>query len=142
MSLFRPGTLCQQLSEKNAQYISPDKWRISVLMEDISGTGMEQLQLGAKWDHTLTVDFIGEEGVDAGGLRRQFLTSFYRSTPLLEHGTLSHSALSLQREEYLSLGKLIAYGLLIGHPGMKFIRFMFQCSIEIPRINAVYYFLN
>ncbi|WAR25136.1 hypothetical protein MAR_010840 [Mya arenaria] len=58
----------------------------------------------------LMVKFIGEEGVDAGGLRRELFSLVFEKTPLLDRNTFSNEACSLQHGEYIILGKLVCFG--------------------------------
>jgi hypothetical protein len=82
---------------------------------------MEMLTDGDEedWSRKLLVHFVGEQGLDAGGLRREFITLFCSQTSLLNSNTFSCSAKSLQNREYVTLGKLVAYGLIFGHPGLR-----------------------
>ncbi|WAR07977.1 hypothetical protein MAR_017935 [Mya arenaria] len=67
----------------------------------------------------LMVKFIGEEGVDAGGLRRELFSLVFEKTPLLDRNTFSNEACSLQHGEYIILGKLVSLTFIYGHPGLK-----------------------
>ncbi|XP_052811813.1 uncharacterized protein LOC128239278 isoform X3 [Mya arenaria] len=67
----------------------------------------------------LMVKFIGEDGVDAGGLRRELFSLVFEKTPLLDRNTFSNEACSLQHGEYIILGKLVSLTFIYGHPGLK-----------------------
>ena len=68
---------------------------------------MEELQ-DEEFDKLARFEYLGEEGVDSGGLLRDFFTNFFRLTPLIEDNTLSSNAVHLQCGRYRLLGKIFS----------------------------------
>ena len=96
-------------------------WRLSVLRQDLVNTAMENIEDAEEkdWNLPLKVRFIGEEGVDAGGLSREFFSLFFRETPMLENNTFSVKPEFLNCRKYYILGRLVAKALIFGHPGPR-----------------------
>jgi hypothetical protein len=82
-------------------------------------TAMEQLEelSDSEWEGSFRVNFIGEEGLDSGGLRREFFTLLFELSDLLEHGSFRVDTVKLFKKHYLLLGKTTAVALIHGHPG-------------------------
>ena len=73
-----------------------------------------------EWTMPLRVIFIGEEGVDAGGLTREFFTLFFRTTPMFNsYKSFEVKPDYLEKQHYRVLGKLVAKALICGHPGPR-----------------------
>ena len=90
---------------------------ISVIAED-TNTYLEQLRRRPQWDKTLKVSFIGDPGIDAGGLRRQYFTTLFKMD-MFSQGSLNFKSEWLQDGTYSLLGNAVAYSILCGHPGPK-----------------------
>lgn len=80
---------------------------------------MEQLDEGSEddWKGCFRVNFIGEEGLDAGGLRREFFSLLFEKSDLLENNSFCLDAAKLAKKHYKLLGKATALAILYGHPG-------------------------
>ena len=88
-------------------------WHIRINRDTFLENAMEELQ-GEEFDKLAKFEYLGEEGVDSGGLLRDFFTNFFRLTPLFEDNTLSSDALQLQCG---LLGKIVSYAVVCGHCG-------------------------
>lgn len=55
------------------------EWRISVIRDDLT-TAIDQMTNAAdgKWELKMKVMFLGEHGLDAGGLFREMMTLLFR----------------------------------------------------------------
>ena len=97
------------------------RWSMRVLRQDLANTTMENLEEAEDddWKLPLRVTFIGEEGVDAGGLTRELFTLFFRETPLIDRNTFSLKPEYLDKRYYYILGRFVAKALLTGHPGPR-----------------------
>ena len=81
-----------------------------------------------EWRPTMKVTFIGESGVDTGGLSREFFSLFYEaisnssymsgSSP---HMSFSHDQVALKSGKFENFGKLISLALLNGHQAPQFL---------------------
>ena len=93
------------------------KWNISVICSDVT-TYMEQLSLAMEedWTKQLRVRFLGEDGIDLGGLTKEFFSTLFKKIPLLKGPAFSVSASALIAVEYKPFGRAVAYGLLVGQP--------------------------
>lgn len=96
-------------------------WCVSVLRRLFNTTAMEQLEDASDedWKHKLKVEFIGEEGIDEGGLSREFFSLLFRISPCFDGNTFSFSSELLKKGHYRLLGKCVAYALALGHPGPR-----------------------
>ena len=96
-------------------------WNISVIRRHIVQQAMEQAQEAehADWMRNFTVEFVGEEGLDTGGLRREFFSLLFKSSPVFEKGVFSHDSSLLENKNYLYMGKFVAMAILTGHPGPR-----------------------
>ena len=67
----------------------------------------------------LKIDFIGEEGVDAGGPCREFFSLLFRNTPVFENGGFSLNSELLEKKHYMYVGRMSSLAIINGHPGPK-----------------------
>jgi hypothetical protein len=83
---------------------------------------MEQLDEGSEddWKGCFRVNFIGEEGLDAGGLRREFFSLLFEKSDLLENNSFCLDAAKLAKKHYKLLGRATALAILYGHPGPQY----------------------
>lgn len=114
-------------------------WRISVIRDDVS-TIIEELGEGSpkRWSSLIRVEFIGEDGVDLGGLLRELYTMLFRNTQLFEDEHFSISSTALHNGHYKLLGKCVAYALICGHPGPQRLNPLFTDFLlkeEIPQLH-------
>lgn len=86
---------------------------IDTTMEMLSDADIEDFSCD------LNVKFMGEEGVDAGGLRRELFSLFFQQTKLLEDNTFSNDSFALQNGHYILLGKMTSLAFIYGHPGIQ-----------------------
>ena len=65
------------MCEKNITKES--SWNISIIRRNFMLTAVQQLEDAedSDWSRKINVTFIGEEGVDAGGLSREFFPPFF-----------------------------------------------------------------
>lgn len=70
------------------------------------------------WKRQIKVNFIGESGIDAGGLFLEMMTVLFSKTTLMEESRFRLSP-ALHSGGYRVLGKAVAYALLMGHPGPR-----------------------
>ena len=80
---------------------------------------------------------LGEEGVDDGGLSREFYSLFYRQHPAFnrEAESLNHSHTMMHDNTYKFVGQVVAMGIAHGHPGPKCFNLMLSKYIlrgELP----------
>lgn len=80
---------------------------------------MEQLEEAteADWEREMKVSFIGEPGLDAGVLTREFISMLFVNTPVFEHGCFSLITESLEKRHYFTIGRAVSRSILFGHPG-------------------------
>lgn len=72
-----------------------------------------------EWKRKLSVTFIGEEGLDSGGLTREFFTILYEKSPVFENSVFSFDAQLLDKRHYFLMGQMVVMGILSGHPGPR-----------------------
>jgi len=96
-------------------------WEIAVIRRHFRKTSMEQLDDGCEedWGKKLKIRFIGEEGIDEGGLSREFFTMLFRESQVFEDSLFSADADLLSKQHYKLMGKVTAMALLSGHPGPR-----------------------
>lgn len=94
---------------------------LKVIRRHFLSTAMEQLEMlsNEEWERSFRVKFIGEAGIDAGGLRREFFTLLFEKTDLLEGRSFQLKSDQLVNKNYRLLGKATAVALTYGHPGPK-----------------------
>ncbi|WAR15041.1 hypothetical protein MAR_005146 [Mya arenaria] len=92
------------------------QFSISVVRRLFIKTAMGQLMdsLDDYWMKPIRMAFIGEKGVDAGGLTREFFTLLFKTTTVYDaDGFFTIDSQMLQQKKYCLLGKAI----LNGRPG-------------------------
>ena len=94
------------------------------------------------WSKQLIVDFIGETGVDVDGLTREALTIVFSRANILEGSVFKMSSGAVFEELFRILGKIVAFGLLNGHPGPQrldenFTKYFLQQKIPKLEITTV-----
>ncbi|XP_053386140.1 uncharacterized protein LOC128550670 isoform X2 [Mercenaria mercenaria] len=96
-------------------------WDISVVRRMLVQQAMVEMEQAPEeeWKRKLSVTFIGEEGLDAGGLTREFLTILYEKSPVFENSVLSFDAQLLYKRHYFFMGQMVVMGILSGHPGPR-----------------------
>lgn len=116
LSLSRSLTEALEICEKE---ISSEFWNISVIRRHFMETAIQQFQDAEDidWKKRLNIHFIGEEGVDSGGLTREFFSLFFEQSPLFEGGCFGLNSECLEKHHYNLMGKAIAMAILCGHPG-------------------------
>ena len=69
-------------------------WTLSVVRSRFIDTAMDELMDAEEkdWNKNIRVCFIGEEGVDCGGLTREFFTLLFKQSPIFENGTFKVDA--------------------------------------------------
>ncbi|XP_055958773.1 uncharacterized protein LOC126831591 [Patella vulgata] len=81
-------------------------------------TAMENLE-DFEFDQLLNVIFIGEDGVDAGGLTREFFSLIFKHTPIFENSGFAINSTLLQNKTYKTIGKVVAFSILMGNQGPR-----------------------
>lgn len=90
------------MEQMKMEYEKP--WNVKVVRRRFETTSIEQLEDGDEddWKRPISILFIGEEGIDAGGLSREFFSLLFKTTKVFEGNTFS-------------VGKAI----ISGHPGPR-----------------------
>lgn len=86
------------------------------------------------WEKPIKVTFEGEEGIDEGGLTREFFTLLFES-PYFFDGKGSFVVNTLDKQHFCLLGKMTAVALIHGHPGPN--AFSKQLTKDILRVDAI-----
>ena len=74
------------------------------------------------FQNRVSLHFIGEEGIDEGGPTRELFTEIFTQTGLIDEvGTFKRDQMKFDNREYYLLGKTVAYSILHGHPGPRFL---------------------
>ncbi|WAR20278.1 G2E3-like protein [Mya arenaria] len=96
-------------------------WDISVIRRMLVQQAMEEIEQAPEeeWNRKFCITFIGEEGLDSGGLTREFLTLLYDHSPVFENSVLSFDAQLLEKKHYFLMGQMVTMGILSGHPGPR-----------------------
>ena len=71
------------------------------------------------WQLQLNVIFVREEGVDAGGLTREFFSLLFKTTGVFDNENFSVRADLLKKKTYHILGRITANAIILGHPGPR-----------------------
>ena len=113
-------TLEEELANKLSS-LNEDPWNINVVRRVFIKTAIEELSGGqpSDFERRLNVKFIGEEGVDGGGLTREFFTLLFEKTGVFEDDGFSYDADLLEKKEYNLIGKATALSIIHGHPGPR-----------------------
>ncbi|XP_060085308.1 uncharacterized protein LOC132564690 [Ylistrum balloti] len=69
------------------------------------------------WLKPMKVQFIGKEGIDAGGLAREFFSLLFKNTTVFQGTTFSLNPDFLEKKTYKIIGQITAKALAQGHPG-------------------------
>lgn len=66
-------------------------WIIRIIRRSFLTTALEQLEEAddSDWGKSPRVEFIGEEGIDAGGLSREFFSLLFKATEVFEGNNFS-----------------------------------------------------
>jgi hypothetical protein len=97
-----------------------DVLSLQVVRRLFQRTALEQLQdcTEEDWHKPVKVTFIGEEGIDAGGLLREFFTLVFDNMQVFNsNGCFCVDSQFLQDRRYFIIGKVTALALIHGHPG-------------------------
>lgn len=96
-------------------------WSLSVVRSNFILTATEELKFGKEsdWLCPIRVSFLGEEGLDNGGLRREFFTLLFNSSPVFDGKSFTVNSEYLAEKQYTLLGKATALAVLNGHPGPR-----------------------
>lgn len=107
-------------------------------------TALEEITeaVDSDWEKNISVKFVGEEGVDAGGLSREFYSLLFKNTDIFEKRTFRIDSILLQKKAYYAVGKAAARAIIMGHPGPKcFHNFLakFICFGQEPDFSEITY---
>lgn len=96
-------------------------WTLRILRKDFLLTSMECLEEADErdWQLQFNVIFVGEEGVDAGGLTREFFSLLFKTTGVFDNENFSVRADLLKKKTYHILGRITAKAIIFGHPGPR-----------------------
>jgi hypothetical protein len=96
-------------------------WNIKVLRRQFLTTAMEQLEDADQKDleKKPQVQFIGEEGLDCGGLLREFFSLLFKDTEVFDKNSFVVNSRLLDQKRYLLAGKAVATSIVHGHPGPR-----------------------
>ena len=96
-------------------------WDISVIRRRLVPQAMEQLSEGneSDWQKKIAITFLGEEGLDVGGLTREFFTILFENSPVFEEDLLSLDSELLETQHYYLVGRAVVMAILSGHPGPR-----------------------
>jgi hypothetical protein len=72
-----------------------------------------------EWSRKLAITFVGEDGVDAGGLSREFFSILFEQSPVFEDNLFSFDSSLLEKKQYYYMGRMVVMGILSGHPGPR-----------------------
>ncbi|XP_061195286.1 uncharacterized protein LOC133203526 [Saccostrea echinata] len=118
-----PGSLKVALTQKRSVFENEDKevWNIKVLRRNFMKTAIEQLEDADPddWIKKPKVEFIGEEGIDCGGLFREFFSLLFKDGEEFEGNNFSVNSKLLDQKRYMLAGKAVATSILHGHPGPR-----------------------
>ncbi|XP_052786274.1 E3 ubiquitin-protein ligase Itchy-like [Mya arenaria] len=121
-SLMDPQTDFESaLNDRFDKMVLEGSWPINVVRRHFNNTAMEELSNGniKDWGKKLNVKFIGEDGVDSGGLTREFFSLLFETSPVFEDNGFSYNADLLEKKHYQLMGKATSMAILHGHPGPR-----------------------
>ncbi|WAR15457.1 hypothetical protein MAR_005562, partial [Mya arenaria] len=123
---------------------SNENWLINVVNRNFFKTTFEELSvaLTIDWEKLMKIYFIGEEGLDAGGLTREFFILLFRNNDLFENGSFRLDSGLLEKKTYETMGRATARAILAGHPGLKCFNPLlarFICTGEEPDLADIPY---
>ncbi|WAR20106.1 hypothetical protein MAR_001944 [Mya arenaria] len=121
---------------------SNENWLINVVRRNFFKTTFEELSdaLTIDWEKPIKIPFIGEEGLDAGGLTREFFSLLFRNNDLFENGSFRLDSGLLEKKTYETMGRATARAILAGHPGPKCFNPLlarFICTGEEPDLADI-----
>jgi hypothetical protein len=98
-----------------------ETWEISVVRRQFNETAMREIMdsLDEDWRKRIKIRFIGEDGIDQGGLTREFFSLLFKETTAFEGHLMSVYSDMLEKQQYFYIGKITAMALLTGHPGPR-----------------------
>lgn len=122
--------------------LEKESWTIDVVRRQFVRTAIEQLDESSTedWQRQLKVKFVGEEGIDIGGLTREFFSLLFTNEELFEHNGFHFDSQMMRKRIYFLLGKAIAMALLSGHPGPQcFHKYIAEyiCTGQIPNMGDI-----
>ncbi|XP_053404361.1 G2/M phase-specific E3 ubiquitin-protein ligase-like [Mercenaria mercenaria] len=137
------GTL-EESKDGLAAKIRTDTWAINVVRSRFYETALEELMeaVDGDWDKTIKIEFVGEEGIDVGGLSREFFTLLFKNGDIFENMSFHIDSELLEKKVYKTMGKAAARALIMGHPGPKcFHSFLakFICFGQEPDFDDISY---
>ncbi|XP_060078764.1 G2/M phase-specific E3 ubiquitin-protein ligase-like [Ylistrum balloti] len=96
-------------------------WSVKVVRRLFEETALEQLEDGDEddWNKPISIQFLGEEGIDAGGLSREFFSLLFKTSKVFEENTFSVNPQLLVKKQYCLIGKAVAKAIVSGHPGPR-----------------------
>ena len=96
-------------------------WDISVIRRNFLETAFEQIRDAedSDWNRRLKIKFVGEEGIDSGGLTREFFSLVFRLSRIFEDGLLTFDSDMFKNQDYRLMGKLVSMAILHGHTGPR-----------------------
>ncbi|XP_052816914.1 uncharacterized protein LOC128243285 [Mya arenaria] len=119
-----------------------ENWLINVVRRNFFKTTFEELSdaLTIDWEKPMKIHFIGEEGLDAGGLTRAFFSLLFRNNDLFENGSFRLDSGLLEKKTYETMGRATVRAILAGHPGPKCFNPLlarFICTGEEPDLADI-----
>lgn len=107
------------MEQMKMEYEKP--WNVKVVRRRFETTSIEQLEDGDEddWKRPISILFIGEEGIDAGGLSREFFSLLFKTTKVFEGNTFSVDPQLLDSKHYRLIGKAVGKAIVSGHPGPR-----------------------
>ena len=108
-----------KILEKMAE--KEETWIVNIVRTNFVFTAMEELKMANDndWSSPFRVKFLGEEGIDQGGPRREFFSLLLSNFPVFEGKSFSVDSSFLINKDYNTLGKVTSLAILNGHPGPK-----------------------
>jgi hypothetical protein len=121
---------------------SNENWLINVVRRNFFKTAFEELSdaLTIDWEKPMKIHFIGEEGLDAGGLSREFFSLLFKNNDIFENGSFRLDSGLLEKKTYETMGRATARAILAGHPGPKCFNPLlarFICTGEEPDLADI-----
>ncbi|WAR27605.1 hypothetical protein MAR_013309 [Mya arenaria] len=109
------------LNDRFDKMVLEGSWPINVVRRHFNNSAMEELSNGIikDWGEKLNVKFIGEDGVDSGGLTREFFSLLFETCLVFEDNGFSYNADLLEKKHYQLMGRATSMAILHGHPGPR-----------------------
>jgi hypothetical protein len=123
--------------------VSNENWLNNVVRRNFFKTAFEELSdaLTIDWEKPMKIHFIGEEGLDAGGLSRECFSLLFKNSDLFENGSFRLDSGLLKKKTDETMGRATARAILAGHLGPKCFNPLlarFICTGEEPDIPDEY----